>query len=67
MEFKNRTHFAEEGGLSETSGPKGCSDEQILNRLAANWTARAGHWFNRERATAVPTVPDNPDDGNPRI
>jgi len=48
MEFKNRTHSAEEGGLNETSGPKGCSNEEILNRLAANWSTRTGHWFNRK-------------------
>ena len=64
MEPQDGIGAAEKGGLSVTFGTKGNSDEQILARLAANWTARAVHWFNRERAVTAPTVFDNED---PRI
>lgn len=67
MEPKDGIRFAQKGGLTVTSGPKGNSDEQILARLAANWTARAGHWFNRERAVAAPAAPSNPGIEDPRI
>jgi len=67
MEPKDDIHAAEEGSIGVTLRTKGNTDEQILNRLAANWTARAGHWFNRERAVAAPTAPKVFDNEDPRI
>jgi len=64
MEPKDGIRFAEESSLTVTSGPKGNKDEQILNRIAANWTARAGRWFSKKKAIKAPAAPANPDNGD---